>query len=172
MNIRGAPPASMVTRNFYFVILGGALAFVPALAMVRNFPGPLSPYPIGFMLPLWLLGPSGYVSFLLLPMAFWIWSHQLGKGDGGIPRRSGVLLLVFVVLSLIWTIGGYEVARTWQGLLYARLLVAVDLGVPALLAGVLRQSRGRQTWVVSLVFHWLLFAWLGSYAFVYMGELP
>ena len=37
----------------------------------------------------------------------------------------------------------------------------------------LRHSgQNKPTYYKNLLFHWLLFAWIGSYAFAYMGETP
>lgn len=158
-----------LSDDFYFLVLGGALAAAPFLSMTDGYSHSL---PAPFFLAFAFLGWFGVVSLFLLPVAFWAWSHQLRAGDDTIPRRSVVLFLLLSVLSLAWTIAGYPYARDFQGLGYARLVTAINVSTPLLLAGILRRNRLSQRWSLAFAFHWLVFAWLGSYAFAYMGETP
>ncbi len=155
--------------DFHNIVLGGALAGAPFLPLAGGYPTSLPvPFFIAFSFH-WLVGA---VFLFLLPVAFWAWSHQLRAGDDTIPRRSLILFLVLVVISLAWTISGYSYARDWQGVGYARLVIAINVSGPLILAAILWRNRVRQRRPLAFAFHWLLFAWFGSYAFAYMGELP
>lgn len=161
-----------LSHAFYFLVLGGALAGIPALAMKEPIPGILSPFPVPFLLPVWILGPAGMGACALLAILFWCWSYQLRRNSPRIPKRSVVLAVVVTALSLAWTAWGFSDAAQWQGTTYAWTVAGLNIVVPLSLACLLRWTRAAPRWGVSFAFHWLLFAWLGSYAFAYLGETP
>lgn len=161
-----------LSRDFYFFLLGGALAGIPALSMTEPVPGILSPFPVPFLVPVWILGPTGIGASALLAVFFWCWAYQLRRDSPRIPTRSVVLAVVVTALSLGWTAWGFSDAARWQGTTYAWTVASVNFAMPLSLASLLRWTRAAPRWGGSFAFHWLLFAWLGSYAFAYLGETP
>jgi hypothetical protein len=77
------------------------------------------------------------------------------------------------VLSIVYFISGWRLGLQYQGAVYTRAVVIVNVGWAAVLvfASVWTWKK-RTSFRTSLLVHWMLFAWLAWYAFPYLGELP
>lgn len=155
-----------------YLLAGISLAAVPVLAMLDNVPGPLSPHPVPFVLASWALGVFWLAACLALSAAFWALAPGLARGDGGIRRRSIVFLAIVIVSSLALTAGGYRYGVEYQGLSHAITVSIVNLGLSVVLVASMVAMRRRPSWLASLTWHWVLLAWVGSYAYAYLGETP
>lgn len=164
------------TETWYriaFLVLGGALAAIPIVGFSAHLPTVFSPFPAPFTLAIWILGyPTGLLLATLLPVAFWMFSHQLARGEARIPLRGRVLLFPVTALAIIWTLYGYRHGAAHQGALYARTIVAINIAMPLLLTVLFQRNRRSPSYGRAFAYQWLLWAWIGSYAFAYLGELP
>ena len=76
-------------------------------------------------------------------------------------------------MSVIWFIVGWNYGLHYQGPTYTRFICALNfvwiVGLGALL---FLRRKSNPSFTFNLVFHLLLFTWLGWCAFPYLGELP
>jgi hypothetical protein len=112
------------------------------------------------VIPTFLLLDVGlYRVALAIPSIFFLfWNPQLFRGLAGIPRRTYVLFVSTVLLSIAWFVGGWKFGLEYQGTRFTYLVCRSwkrDLSFPS-----------------SLALNWLRFVWLAWYAFPYLGELP
>jgi len=110
---------------------------------------------------------------VIIPMVlFFVWNPQLFRGDARVPRRSYALFVGSVALSAVWFFGGWKLGLKYEGAHYTYAVCAINLLWIGVLAGMLLEFRKRASYVFNVAFHWMLFAWLGWYAFPYLGEVP
>jgi hypothetical protein len=83
-----------------------------------------------------------------------------------------VLLVCSVAFSVIWAMTAWEYGIRSQGASYTRLVLALNALWATLLTALGVWGRVLPQFWKSYLFHWLLFAWLGWYAFPFLGELP
>jgi hypothetical protein len=157
------------------ILTGLLLALVAAQSFGMWEPGGptiIAPLPFPWI---WLEFTEGAVLLIiaLLPsLAFWIWSPGLFRGKATIPVRSILLYAISVVASIVWFVGGWRYGLEYQGLAY-NISTALLSAVLAVLTGVLiLRSRKAPSFTLNLIVHFVLFAWLITYAFPYLGELP
>ena len=155
-----------------YLLIGGSLAAVPVLATLDNVPGPLSPHPLPLILASWGLGIYGLAVCLLFPAAFWALAPGLARGNGTIHSRSILFLAILIVTSLGLTALGYQGGVEYQGLAHSVTVSVVNTALSVALSATLVILRRRSSWLGSLVWHWVLLGWAGSYAFAYLGEAP
>jgi phosphatidylserine synthase len=134
-------------------------------------PNIVAPYPIllvflafeGMPLPIVL---AAFLAF------FWLWSVQLFRGKPGVPRRTVILMVITAGLSIAYFVTSWDYGLRYQGMTYN---VVCALASALLLVGcalVFWRARKHASFGKSLLLHTLLFAWLASYAFPYLGETP
>lgn len=82
------------------------------------------------------------------------------------------MLLLATVLTILWTLYGYPYGLAHQGALYARTVLTVNIALPLLLAALLWRNRSRPRYGRAFTYHWVLWAWISTYAFAHLGELP
>jgi hypothetical protein len=148
---------------------GAILLITGVLPFVGASPSLLAPLPMPMYVGLMVLGPLAAV----LPAAgFLAWTPQLRIGNGGVPRRSVVLLAVLAALNAWWSVAAWSYGLRYQGIGYTRMVLAASAGWIVVLAGLCAWVSRRPSLAKSWLFHALLFAWLGWYAFPFLGELP
>jgi hypothetical protein len=148
------------------MILAGFILLVTLVAfgvLGGGSPTVAAPTPFPLFLAYAFVGP---MAFLIPAVLFVGWSWPLSRGQARFPNRSLVLMSVLFVLSAAWHIAGgwrtyYGVRMAYIWLLYVALVI-----VSATLC------RLRPRFWLNAAAHWLLFAWLASYAFAYYGEVP
>jgi hypothetical protein len=145
-----------------------ALAFLGAFH--TGLPTVFAPLPAFVVIPSFFIGiPAVIVPSVL----FFAWHPALFKGGKAFPKRTYVLFIALVVLSVAWFILGWKFGLQYQGTRYTYWVCAINALWIAVLAALLWQSRQRNiSFAGNLAVHWLLFAWLAFYAFPYLGELP
>jgi len=118
-------------------------------------------------------GPPSWILIAAVPtLVFWVWSPGLFRGKATIPLRSILLLAISVVASIVWFVGSWRYGLKYEGLTYS-ISTALLSVILAVLTGVLiLQSRKSPSFAINLLVHFVLFAWLTTYAFPFFGELP
>ena len=139
--------------------------------LTARVPTILSPFPAMTVLPAFFLSPVGAVA--VPPLLFFAWNPGLLRGEGKIPKRSFVLLVATAIFSFIWFVVDWKNGLHYQGEGYVYTVLAVNVAWITLLGiAFARYWKRDSSFSVSLVLHWVLFAWLAWYAFPYLGELP
>ncbi|MGO9243797.1 MAG: hypothetical protein ACLPT4_06305 [Verrucomicrobiia bacterium] len=151
--------ASLAAQSLGVWVPGGASIITPL------------PFPL-----IWLAFASDGAFLLviaLLPsLAFWLWSPGLFRGKATIPIRSIILFAIGLVASIVWFVGGWRYGLKYESLTY-NISTALFSAVLAVCTGVLiLRTRKSPSFTLSLLTHFVLFAWLITYAFPYLGELP
>jgi len=134
-------------------------------------PSLLSPYPLLLTLPAFMGIPIELLVLLFCVLAA-LFSSQLRRGDGRIPRRAIVLYCLFVPISAFMFIIGWSYGVQYQGARYVLGAAVLSAALVAILATLLWLNRRRESLWTSTVFHFLLFAWLGTFAVPYLGDTP
>lgn len=114
-----------------------------------------------------VLVPAG-----LLALAFVAWCPDVWHGEAQAPPRTWVLAVTAVVLSMAAVIGGRAYGLKYQGPSYVTAVTAISVLCWLLVGAVLVRAYRAPSPVRNLWAHLILFAWLGWYAFPYLGELP
>jgi hypothetical protein len=157
-------------------IVGGIGLLIPASMglLITGYPTILHPFPAITVLPAFVLASVHlWMAGTIVPIVFFsLWNPHLSRGETRVPKRSYVLLTVSVFLSIIWFVLGWQFGLQYQGSTYTYWVCAINAGWIAVLAVSILRCQRANSFVSNLIFHWLLFAWLGWFAFPYLGELP
>lgn len=100
-----------------------------------------------------------------------MWNPGLFRGSADIPRRSWLLLAVLTVLTAVYFVGSWHYGLEYQGKRFTYGICALNAGWLVLLWTAFMWRRNKPSFAKNLILHWLLFTWLGWYAFPYLGEL-
>jgi cytochrome bd-type quinol oxidase subunit 2 len=154
-----------------------ALTLIPSTwlgLLASGVPTPICPQPALIWLPALLL--SGlrlqYAAIVFPAVSFCLWHRGLFRGDTIVPRRTYFLLAILFVLNLVWIVCGWRLGVQYEGVEYMRAVCFVSLIWATFLVYYLARTKRRgSTFAANLFLHWALFAWLGWYAFPYLGEL-
>jgi hypothetical protein len=155
-------------------ILAG-LALYPTI-LLGTWLGPLKRAPsMLFVFPLFL-GPLGlviYLSLLLIGPIMWIWNKEAFDGATTIPKRSIVLLVITLIISVLLGATVLPDARQFLGDTRAAVIYSISFVCQLTLAGLYLLNKRNARFSQNLVFHWLLFSWLLTYAFpVVLTDVP
>lgn len=101
-----------------------------------------------------------------------MWNPGLFQGNADIPRRSWILLAVLTILTAVYFVGSWRYGLEYQGKRFTYGICALNAGWLVLLWTTFMWRGNKPSFVKNLILHWLLFTWLGWYAFPYLGELP
>jgi hypothetical protein len=100
------------------------------------------------------------------PVLFFLWNPGLFRGDAAVPKRSSLLLIVTTVLNTVWFIFWWKKEVGAEGPKYIYSVCALNFVWIVSLWMLLAGSREREpSFKLNLLFHWMLFAWLCSFAF-------
>ena len=154
-------------RKFTLITLiaGCSLALVPWLSLSASTPKIWAPLSI----VLFIFG--GWLALGIVPVVMWLWNPAAFAGGDNIPKRSIVLFLFLATLSIFYCFISWPYGIEYQGQFHTVVVILLNatLITALLLLGWLGWRR--PSFRKSLAFHWLLFAWVISYAFPYLGEL-
>jgi len=132
-------------------------------------PFPVWPFLIGRLIPSFL---GSWFAILSLPaLAMWIWNPRAFLGKPEIPARSFLLFFLFALLSVLCNIVYGSYGMEYQGEAHTVAVIILNFSLMATLALIGLKAWRKPAFPLSLGFHWLLFAWLTSYAFPVFGEL-
>lgn len=128
----------------------------------------------GSMLLLWpaLMGIPPFLVVLVLVGLFFSWRPSLFSGQPAIPVRTVTLLVVATVLSAVAFVAGWKFGYEYQGPDYVQLCLVLSILMLAACTALLWIGYRRPSFRTSLALQTVLFAWLASYAFPYLGETP
>jgi hypothetical protein len=157
------------------VIGGVGLLLLAAIALGEL--APVASYPLLSTIPAFTAvatwGPKGvWVAAALIPAAFLLWSVHLFFGSTAIPLRSVLLLALGVVLSIPYFGFSWSYALKYQGMAYTIAIAAINIAAIAFLIFYGWTARRSPSFAKSYLFHLCLFAWLGAFAFPWLGEMP
>jgi len=160
---------------FRWTVASAIALTVPAYCAftLSGTPSLLAPFPtltilVAFALP----AAFPWLAAVVPSIVFAAWNPALFQGEARVPRRSLALLVALTILTIVdftveWR-GGmhYHGAQFTVGVFIANVVWLVVIWISF--------GRGvrRSSFFNNLLAHWLLFAWLASFAFPYLGELP
>ena len=142
--------------------------------MLDGVPTLRCPLPTLTVIPAFFLSTARLTWLAVLVPAglFFLWTPGLFHGKADIPRRSWILLSVLTVLTAVYFAGSWRYGLEYQGKRFTYGICALNAGWLALLWTIFMWRGNKKSFTNNLILHWLLFAWLGWYAFPYLGELP
>jgi hypothetical protein len=161
----------------WVTLICGFLLLIPAWVGLHLFGVTmlLSPLPALTIIPAFLLDAMHLqAAALVIPVIlFFAWNPGLFRGTETIPRRTYVLFAIATVLSTIWFVGSWKYGLQYQGRTYTYLICALNAAwLSGLGVFLFLRRKYDPSFASNLAFHLLFFAWLGWYAFPYLGELP
>jgi hypothetical protein len=164
-------------RPALVTLIFGLLLLIPATVglFLTGVPTLLCPLPYLTVVPAFLLsGMHLERSVIAIPMIFFFaWNPSLFLGGSAIPKRTYILFVIATVMSVIWFIVGWKYGLEYQGPAYTHYICLLNIfwiaGIDILL---LLRRRSNPSFASNIILHFVLFAWLGWYAFPYLGELP
>jgi len=130
-----------------------------------------SPAPFPLVIPAFMGVPPLLVLFLFVAI-FCVWSPALVRGESSTPRRTTVLYVVVGILSVVSYATGWHYGIQYEGLRYTVTCAVLSAVLFSLCSLLLWRSYASPTFLRSLTMQFALFAWIGSYAVVYLGETP
>jgi len=163
-------------KSAYWTIGAGAVLVVPAYCgfMLTGVPTLLCPFPTATIIPAFVLSSSRleWLAVAIPSALFLLWNPGLFRGQSRLPKRSLVLLTVLTVLSILFFVASWNYGIKYQGPQFTYGTCVVNVGWLLVLWVVFVQAWRKPAFAKNLLAHWLFFAWLGWYAFPYLGELP
>ena len=163
-------------KSTHWTLAAGCGLMVPAYLglLISGVPILICPFPIVTIVPaFFLVAAKMYGLAVLVPsLLFFAWNPGLLRGQALLPKRSIVLLGVLTVLSGVYLVGSWTYGMHYQGAKFTYGVCIANVAWLLLLWVVFVRAWRRSSFVNNLLAHWLLFAWLGWYAFPYLGELP
>ena len=163
-------------KRSHQTIAAGLALVIPAYCGLfpSGIPMLLRPFPALTLIPAFPLAAQRLEPLVLLipSMLFFASNPQLFRGEMTIPRRSLVFLALLTALSTLYFAWSWQYGLQYQGTVFTYGTAIANAGWLLLLWAVFVTGRARPSFTTSLLAHFLLFAWLGWYAFPYLGELP
>jgi hypothetical protein len=163
-------------KSSHWIVAEGVALVLPAYCglLLAGIPTLVCPFPFLTVIPPFILS-SVRLSWLALTvptLLFFSWNPGLLRGQTKVPKRSLFLLTVLTVLTGVWFVGSWHDGLEYQGRQFIYFTCVANVAwVTLLWAGFVGGSR-KPSFNTNLLAHFLLFAWLGWYAFPYLGELP
>jgi hypothetical protein len=156
-------------------VVAGLSLLIPAAvgSLVAGVPTEICPLPLLTIIPAFIFSGAHQVAVIVPSLLFFVWNRGLLRGEARTPNRSYVLIGVLTILTIIYFVKGWDFGLRYQGLGYTRAVCLVNIvWIIAILMVCARSWNANSSFKLNLFLHWLLFAWLASYAFPYLGELP
>jgi hypothetical protein len=159
-------------------LVAGCSLLVPAYVGLLLTGGPtlLCPLPLLTVIPAFMLsslsGARWTWAVVVSSLLFFAWNPGLFRRQAQVPKRTLVLLAAMPVLTAGYFVGNWKYGLDYQGRQYVYAICAIN-GIWLVVLWMIVAGRShRISFRGNLLLHWLLFAWLGWYAFPYLGELP
>jgi hypothetical protein len=142
-----------------------------SLGLFGRAPSILSPGAILLVIPLMIWTPVFFV--ILIPAVFfWLWSSYLFQGLPNLPKRTKILGYIIAALSLFYFASSWSYGVRYQGLLFTIVCAATSVAFVVIFIVVVRRNEKNSSFASNLLATWLLFVWVFTYAFPYLGETP
>ena len=103
--------------------------------------------------------------------AFLAWSYPLLLGRDRIPRRSAILALVIVLLTVAFFVFEWSYGLTFHGAVQTIGMAVYNVVGSGFVFWCFRRNRASPSYASNLAFHVALFLWLAYCAFPWLGEL-
>ena len=153
-----------------------------AMAITDDSMTLLSPFPL-LVTAAWIVVVGGHTSAsnadvaklqasLVIPLLFVAWNLPLIRGATAIPSRSKWAALALALLSGAYFALVAKYGVIFQGSAHTYGVIAINASICATLSVLHVLNRRRATFASNLLFHAVLFSWLGTYAFPFLGEGP
>jgi hypothetical protein len=126
--------------------------------------------PLLTVVPAFWMGRAYWIAIVIPCALFFAWNPRLLFGATNIPLRSIALFALAAAFSIYWFFAAWRYGVEYQGWWHTYLMVGFNVVWIALIGFLCR--RRDVSFARNLLFHWMLFAWLGWYAFPYLGDLP
>ncbi len=155
-----------MTRAGKMTIGTGLLLYPLILGLLFLTPSNLV-LPLPFLLPMFLgvFGLIIYIGLFLIGPIFWVWNRGAFDGDKNIPRKSIILFSGAIILSGLLCLQTFPTMRKYCGDQITLTFYGTSTVWVIGLIGIWWQNRRQATLTLNLLFHWLLFSWLLTYAF-------
>ena len=128
------------------------------------------PFPLITTFPLFILHfPLGPLVPVIL---FFLWNRGLLHQQAIVPKRTVAAAVLLSSLTVAYFAFAWNDGVAFQGARYTLIIFIINLAWLALLWFFIIRCWRQPSFTTNLVLHWLLFAWMGWYAFPYLGELP
>ena len=101
-----------------------------------------------------------------------LWGWPLISRQPTGRKRTRAAAAVIGLLSLVWFRGGWDYGLKSQDFHYTLTTAIGSFVFAAAIAAILASRERADRFAWSLAANFLLFAWLQTYAFPYLGELP
>jgi hypothetical protein len=143
------------------------LVVVSAVTLLQGSPEVWAPWPTYMLIALLVSGPLAFIGPSVL---FLLWSKQLLRGESRLPYRSLMLLFLVGSLSLLYFYANWPEGIMRYGNGYVATVATVNTVFFVVLGALSLWAFSRPSFGVALLFHFMLFLWLGWFAFPYFGE--
>lgn len=153
----------------YFLSVGFLIFCESYLTISENSPTIYSPVCLITALPA-IIFPFKFLSFLIVPTFYIIWSTPLIYGQKGISKKTKIISIIFIFLSILYLIGGLPYGLRYQGINYVASMYIFNAIFWFLLLGIFIRNKTNPSFFTNLAFHGLLFFWFSWCAFPWMGE--
>ncbi len=156
------------------ILAGLMLGLVSAISsglLGVDSPRIIAPCSILLVLPLFLGVPLPILIFIPT-ILFWLWSPYLFRGEANLVKRTKFLSYIITVLSAVMFIESWSLGQRYQGLQFTTSCAVLSTGLAAVIIALVLRSKEVRSFKLNLVITWLIFAWIFTYAFPYLGEMP
>jgi|SRR6266436_228817 len=159
------------------VIAAGLALLIPAWIGLfsAGVPTLFAPLPTLTILPAFVLSRWHLESLaVLIPsFLFFLWSPGLLlRQRPDLPKRTAALLGLLTLLVIVDFVFEWNFGLRYQGTRHTVGVCIINFMWLALLWWASVRCLRKPSFAGSLLAHWFLSAWLGWYAFPYLGELP
>ncbi len=162
-------------QKWHWTVLSGVSLILPAYCglVLTGTPSLLSPFPtLTVLVAFAFSGAFPWLAVVVPTVLFCAWNPTLVFAEARLPTRSLVLLVIFTLLTIIDFLVEFRDGLRYQGATFTFGTFAVNVGCLIVLWIVFVRGWRKPSFFNNLLAHWLLFVWLGWYAFPYLGELP
>jgi hypothetical protein len=130
-----------------------------------------TPVPFPLAIPA-LLGMPLLLVVLFYVATFCVWNLSLFQGDFSVPRRTLVLLVLGTLLSVLWYLYGWKYGLRYEEATYTRGCLVLSMALWVMSAIALWFGTTSPSFLKAIFSQTLIFLWLGTYAFPWLGETP
>lgn len=131
------------------------------------------PFPTLTVIPAFLLPPGAQWAAVLAPtLLFFGWNRRLFDGQTDLPKRTVAVVAFLSAVTPLDFLLEWRHGLNYRGAHHTVALLIINLLWLGLLWWSTMRASQQQSFIRNLATHWILFAWLGWYAFPYLGELP
>jgi hypothetical protein len=136
-----------------------------------GFPTPRSPYPIALTV-IMFLGVPALVPAVLMGLSFFVSSRRALNVAPKFSWAAALALSIATLASIAYFIAGWHYGVQYQGRPFVLICAWMSALAATALWVVFVLCWRKQARFGSLMFYFLLFSWLSTYAFPYFGEAP